>query len=90
MHLGEDSLGTQGGDMVFAGSQQNYWVWPAPAPTLYFVNPCSLRHSNASCVDSRNKSMPYMMCQIADTGVFDLGSQVHRLQFSLCSPPPAE
>ncbi len=62
--------------MVLAGSQVNYYVWPTPPPTLFYVNPCSTQHSATVCVDASNKSLPYMMCQMTNDGVFDLGSQV--------------
>ena len=71
--LARDSLGSPGGDMLFAAEAEPLRVG---SPHLFFINPCTREHSDLACVDEENKSLPYMVCQTTEDGTYDLGSVV--------------
>jgi hypothetical protein len=70
--------------MINAGIVQQ-WGWPPIAPQLFYLNPCTTKHSNRYCRDANNQSLPYMACQTTQDGVYDLGSVIGFIETALGS-----
>jgi len=64
-------LSRPNGDMYIAGQTPQPWG----APFVYYINPCTTLHPSSACYDANtNQSLPYMVCQTTQDGVYDLGS----------------